>query len=206
VVVLVLVAVGVAVWSISRSLHHSPAATPSQSSSSSSSSPSAASAAVPLKPVSASVYNPAPNTSGDDDPGDTSAAIDGDTSTAWHTSFYLSHLFGGLKPGAGLLLDMGRPVRLSQVAIQFGTTCCTHVQIELGNTSTVSQAALGTFTPVQTSTSAAGITTFNVTSKASGRYVLIWITDLPPLAGQSGHYETLIYNVTVRGFTAGQAG
>jgi serine/threonine protein kinase len=207
VVVLVLVAVGVAVWSISRGLHHSPTATPSQSGSSSSSSPpSAASAAVPLKPVSASVYNPAPNTSGDDDPGDTSAAIDGDTSTAWHTSFYLSHLFGGLKPGAGLLLDMGRSVRLSQVAIQFGTTCCTHVQIELGNTSTVSQAALGTFTPVQTSTSAAGITTFNVTSKASGRYVLIWITDLPPLAGQSGHYETLIYNVTVRGFTAGQAG
>jgi serine/threonine protein kinase len=204
VVVLVLAAAGVAAWSFSRSTHHSPAATPSQSGSSSPS--TAAAAAIPLKPVSASVYNPAPNSSGDDDPSDASAAIDGDTSTAWHTSFYLSHVFGGLKPGAGLLLDMGRSVRLSQVAIQFGTTCCTHVQIELGSTSTVSQAALGTFTPVQTSTSAAGITTFNVTSKTAGRYVLIWITDLPPLAGQSDHFETLIYNVTVRGFTAGQSG
>ncbi len=101
---------------------------------------------------------------------------------------------------------MGRAVRLSQLTIQFGTTCCTHVQIELGNTSTVSQAALGTFTPVQSSAAAANSTTFNVTSKATGRYVLIWITDLPPLAGSTGHFETLIYDVTVRGFTAGQSG
>jgi serine/threonine protein kinase len=204
VIVLVLVAVGVAAWALSRSTNHSPAATPSQSGSSSPS--TAAAAAVPLKPVSASVYNPAPNSSGDDDPGDASAAIDGDTSTAWHTSFYYSHLFGGLKPGAGLLLDMGRSVRLNQLKIQFGTTCCTHVQIELGNTSTVSQAALGTFTPVQSSASAVNSTTFNVTSKATGRYVLIWITDLPALAGQQGRYETLISDVTVRGFTAGQSG
>jgi serine/threonine protein kinase len=204
VIVLVLAAVGVAAWSLSNGLHHSPTPTPSQSGSSSPS--TAAAAAVPLKPVSASVYNPAPNSSDDDDPSGTAAAIDGDTSTAWHTSFYYSHLFGGLKPGAGLLLDMGRSVRLSQLTIQFGTTCCTHVQIELGNTSTVSEAALGTFTPVQTSTSAAGITTFNVTNKAAGRYVLIWITDLPPLASQADRFETLIYNVTVRGSTTGQPG
>ncbi len=186
VIVLVLAAVGVAAWSVSRSLHHSPTTTPSQSSSSSSS-PSSAAAAAPLKPVSASVYNPAPNTSGDDDPSGASAAIDSDTSTSWHTSFYVDDpVFGHLKPGAGLLLDMGRAVRLSQVAIQFGTTCCTHVQIELGNTSTVSTAALGSFTPVQSSASAAGVTTFNVTSKATGRYVLIWITEPAAAGRQSG--------------------
>jgi serine/threonine protein kinase len=205
VIVLVLAAAGVAAWALSRDTNHSPAATPSQSGSSSPS--TAAAAAIPLKPAGASVYNPTAGSSGDDDPSGATAAIDGDTSTAWHTSFYVNNpVFGGLKPGAGLLLDMGRSVRLSQLAIQFGTTCCTHVQIKLGNTGTVSQAALGTFTPVQTSTTAAGITTFNVTSKATGRYVLIWITNLPPLAGQSDHFETFIYNVTMRGFTAGQSG
>jgi hypothetical protein len=204
VVALVLVAAGVAVWSLTRHTHTSTIPTPSRSTSSS---PSTAAAAVPLKPVAASVYNTAPNSVGDDDPSGTSAAIDSDTSTFWHTSFYRDNpVFGGLKPGAGLLLDMGRPVRLSQLTIQFGTTCCTHVQIELGNTSTVSESARGTFTPVQASSSAANTTTFNVTSKATGRYVLIWITDLPPLADQSGHYETMIYNVTVRGFTSGQPG
>jgi serine/threonine protein kinase len=205
VIVLVLAAAGVAAWSFSRSLHHSPATTPSQSSSSSSS-PSVAAAAVPLKPVGASVYNPAPRSSGDDDPGDAAAAIDGDTSTDWHTSFYFSPVFGHLKPGAGLLLDMGRPVRLSQVAIQFGTSCCTHVQIELGNSSTVSMDTLGSFTTVQSSTTAAGVTTFNVAKQTTGRYLLIWITSLPPLAGQSGHFETMIYNVTARGSSTGQPG
>jgi putative peptidoglycan lipid II flippase len=206
VVVLVLAAVGVAAWSLSRGLHHSPATAPSQSSSSSSS-PSAAAAAVPLKPVSASVYNPLgdPN---DDDPSGTPAAIDGDTSTAWHTSFYVDNpIFGGTKAGSGLIIDMGRQVRLSQLTVQFGATCCTHVQIELGNSKDGTKAdPLPGFTQVQTSASAANSTTFDVTSKATGRYVLIWITDLPPLAGQSDHFETLIYNVTVRGFTTGQSG
>ncbi len=205
VIVLVLAAVGVAAWSVSRGLHHSPAPAPSQSSSSSSPSSSSA-AAVALKPVSATVYNPLGD-SGDDDPGDAQNVIDGNAGTGWHTSFYFTHLFGNLKKGTGLILDMGRPVRLSQVVIQFGTSCCTHVQLELGNSSTGSKAdPLPGFTPVQSSASAVNSTTFNVTSKATGRYLLIWITDLPPLASQSGRFETVINEVAVRGYTAGQPG
>ena len=204
VIVLVLAAVGVAIWSVSRSLHHSPASTPSQSSSSSPSSSSAA--AVALKPVSATVYNPLGDST-DDDPGDAQNVIDGNASTGWHTSFYYTHLFGNLKKGTGLILDMGRPVRLSQVVIQLGTSCCTHVQLELGNNSAgTKEDPLPGFTPVQSSTAAVNSTTFNVTSKASGRYLVIWITDLPPLASQPGHFETLINEVAVRGYTAGQPG
>ena len=33
----------------------------------------------------------------------------------------------------GLILDMGKEVRLSQVMVQFGTICCTHAEIEIGN-------------------------------------------------------------------------
>ena len=101
---------------------------------------------------------------------------------------------------------MGRPVRLSQVTIQFGTSCCTNVVLEVGNSNTVSTATLSTFTAVQSSSAAKGSTTFDVTKQVSGRYLLIWITDLPPLAGNPGKYETLIYNVAVRGFAAGQSG
>ncbi|HWM97088.1 MAG TPA: discoidin domain-containing protein, partial [Streptosporangiaceae bacterium] len=202
VIVLVLAAVAVAAWSISRSLGHSPAPAPSRSQSSSQ---SAAAAAIPLKPVSASVYNPL-GSSDDDDPAEASKAIDGSASTAWHTSYYFSHVFGNLKKGTGLILDMGRPVRLSQLTVQFGTTCCTHVMIEVGNSSTGSAAALSTFTPVQSSSAAQGSTTFDMTKQVTGRYVLIWITDLPPLAGNPGRYETLIYDVTARGFASGQPG
>src|SRR5690349_15297283 len=199
VIALVLAAVGVAAWSISRGLHHSPTPAPSRTNSPSQ---SAAAAAVPLTPASATVYNPL-GSSGDDDPADASKAIDGSASTFWHTSYYLGHQFGNLKKGTGLILDMGKPVRLSQLRVQFGSSCCTHVLIEVGNINTASTAALSTFTPVQSSSAAQGSTTFNVTKQATGRYVLIWITDLPPLAGSPGRYETMIYDITARGFTSG---
>ncbi len=199
VIVLVLAAVGVAAWSISRSLHRS--AAPTTPSRSHSSSPTVA-AAVPLKPVGVSSFD----SGGGEDPGGAQYAIDGNAGTFWHTSYYLgSPLFGGLpKKGTGLILDMGKQVRLSQVMVQFGATCCTRAEVEIGNSNTPSAATLGTFTPVQSSTTAHGSTTFNVTKQTAGRYVLIWITDLPPLAGSPGRYEALIYDITVRGFAASQ--
>jgi serine/threonine protein kinase len=201
VIVLVLVAVGVAAWSISHSGRRSALPTPR----SNPSSPTAVAAAAVLKPVSATVYNPL-GSPGDDDPADAQKAIDGSASTFWHTSYYFSPVFGNLKKGTGLILDMGKQVRLSQLMVQFGATCCTHVEIEIGNSSVSSQAALNRFTVVQSSSTAANGTTFNVTNQATGRYVLIWFTDLPQLAGNPGRYEALIYNIIVRGYAAGQSG
>jgi hypothetical protein len=205
VIVLVLAAVGVAAWSISHSLHRSAAPTPTGSHSSS---PTGTAAAVPLKPVSAGSFNPLGNPPGsNEDSGETGNAIDGDASTFWHTSYYVgAPVFGNLKKGTGLILDMGRDVRLSQVLVQFGTTCCAHVQIEIGNNNNPVASALSTFTMLQSSDTAQGNTTFNVTKNATGRYVLIWLTYLPPLTGSSNQYQAQIYNVVVHGFAAGQPG
>ncbi len=204
VIVLVLAAVGVAAWSF-RSPHRSSAAPPTTRPSSSS--PSAA-AAVLLKPVSATSFNPLGTPPGsNEDSGEAANAIDGNASTFWHTSYYVGNpVFGGLKKGTGLLLDMGRAVRLSQVAVQFGTTCCDHVQIEIGNDGNPVASALSTFTVLQSSATARGNTTFNVTSNATGRYVLIWLTYLPPLTGSANQYQAQIYNVVVRGPAADQSG
>src|SRR5580704_4557915 len=204
VVVLVLVAVGVAVWSISRSPHRS-AAPPSASPRSSS---QAAVASVLLKPVGASSFNPLGTPPGsNEDSADTGNVIDGSASTFWHTSYYVGNpVFGGLKKGTGLLLDMGRTVRLSQIVVQFGTTCCAHVQIEIGNNNNPVASALSSFTPLQSSTTARGNTTFQVTKSTTGRYVLIWLTYLPPLTGSANQYEAQIYNVVVHGSAASQSG
>jgi serine/threonine protein kinase len=204
VVVLVLVAVGVAVWSISRSPHRS-AAPPSASTRPSS---QAAVASVLLKPVGASSFNPLGSPPGsNEDPSDTGNVIDGSASTFWHTSYYVGNpVFGGLKKGTGLLLDMGRTVRLSQILVQFGTTCCAHVQIEIGNNNDPVASALSSFTPLQSSATAQGNTTFHVTKSTTGRYVLIWLTYLPPLTGSANQYEAQIYNVVVHGFAASQSG
>jgi serine/threonine protein kinase len=205
VIVLVLAAVGVIAWSISHSLQHS--ATPAQLRPSSSS-PAAAAAAALLKPVGVSSFNPLGQPPGDnEDQGDTHSAVDGNTSTFWHTSYYVgSAAFGNLKTGTGLILDMGRQVRLSQVVVQFGTVCCTQAEIEIGNDAAPTAATLSSFTPLQSASKAAGSTTFTVTKRATGRYVLIWITNLPPLAGSQGEYEAMIYNVVARGFATTKSG
>jgi hypothetical protein len=194
VIVLVLAAIGVTAWAVSRSLHHgAPARAGSQQHNSSS--PTAAAAAL-LKPVSANVFSVNGNP---DDPGEANFAINPSPGKFWHTAWYLNHpKFGNLAdvPGMGLILDMGKPVRLSQLAVQFGTSCCAHVSIEIGNSNTPS---LSNFTTVAASATAAGNTAFNINGKATGRYVLIWITSLPPLSGNK--YQAQIYDVTVHGTT-----
>jgi hypothetical protein len=194
VIVLVLAAIGVTAWAISRSLHHG---TPGQASSHQpSSSAPAAVATVVLKPVSANAFSPNGNP---DDPGEAQYVIAPSPGRYWHTSYYIgSPKFGNLPdtPGMGLILDMGKRVRLSQLDVRFGTRCCAHVSIEIGNSNA---SSLSNFTTVASSSTAAGNTTFNVSSKTSGQYVLIWITYLPPLS--TGKYEAQIYDVTVHGTT-----
>jgi serine/threonine protein kinase len=197
VIVVVLAAIGVALWSASRGSHNS-ASPPSGRTQSSS---PAATADVVLKPVSASVFA----LGSADDPGGAQYAIDGSASTFWHTDYYVGNsVFGGLDTGMGLILDMGKEVRLSQVMVQFGTICCTHAEIEIGNSD--SPAALNTFTELQSSTKAVNATTFNISKNTTGRYVLIWITDLPLEAGYNNQYQAMIYNIVVRGPAAGQSG
>ena len=202
-IVIVLAAIGIAGYSISHSLGHG--STP-KASGKIPTAPSAA-AALLLKPGSANSFDPLGNDGGDENGNDAKYAIDASPSTFWHTDFYDGYpVFGNLKKGTGLILDMGKTVRLSQLVVQFGVTCCAHVDIEIGNDAQSSSATLATFTQVANSNAAAGSVTFNVTSKTTGRYVLIWITYLPRLAGTANEYQAQIYNVIVRGSVAGQSG
>jgi len=205
VVVIVLAAAGVVGYVLS---HRSspPASTPPTHGSSSSSAPSAA-ASVVLTPVSANSFDALGNDGGNEDGAAAKYAIDNNPSTFWHTDYYLTYpALGNLKKGTGLILDMGKQVRLSQVVVQFGTSCCTDVQIEIGNTDTPVPSSLSSFTSVASSTTAHGVTTFNVSSNTTGRYVLIWMTRLPPLTGSAGEYQAQIYNVVVHGSAVSQSG
>ena len=204
-VVVVLAAAGVIGWALSHQGGPSTAVPPTHSASSSSA-PSAA-ASVVLTPVSANSFDALGHNGGNEDGSAAKNAIDNDPSTFWHTDYYFTYPnLGNLKKGTGLILDMGKQVRLSQVVVQFGASCCADVQIEIGNNNTPVPSSLGTFTSVATSTTAHGVTTFNVNSTTSGRYVLIWITRLPPLAGGTDQYEAQIYNVVVHGSAVSQSG
>jgi putative peptidoglycan lipid II flippase len=205
VIVLVLVVIAVLVWAVGFRKTGSPAAA---SGSHPSTSASAAAGGTVLTPASDSTFNiygsPAGNTENQITAPD---AIDSSLSTSWSTSYYFNHPnFGGLKPGTGLLIDMGKAVRLSQVEVLFNSKGSTTASIYLGNNPAMSKTALSDFTLVSPSTAASGDHKFPVSSQATGRYVLIWLTSLPPLpkapAGQSSsntYYEGQVYNVVVRG-------
>jgi serine/threonine protein kinase len=142
-------------------------------------------------------------------------AIDGSPATRWQTHYYINNpVFGGLQQGSGLILDMGHSVKLSSVTVTFGSIPGASVEIKIGtpaaplptpsNNTTPAQASAdqayaNSMTTVAQQTGASGTVIFPVTSQASGRYVLIWFTKLPPMAGQANKYQADIYNVIVKG-------
>ncbi|WP_187366279.1 protein kinase family protein [Trebonia kvetii] len=205
VIVLVLAVIGATVWAIGFRKSGTPSA--GGGSHPSTSAPAAAGSTV-LTPTGVSTFNILGT---DNEDGSTAQqAIDGSLSTAWATSYYLDNpKFGGIKTGTGLLIDMGKQVRLSQVEVLFGTDGATTAEIYLGNSAAMSKGALSNFTRVSPSASATGKHDFPVSSPATGRYVLIWLTSLPklpktPSGAKPGHtyYQASIYNVVVRGSAA----
>jgi len=202
VVVLVIAALVATALVISNSLRNSGGGKSGGNTPTTRPSSSAPATAAVLKPAGVSTFNIYGNDS--EDSQDAPQAIDSSLQTAWATDYYKgSPNFGGLKPGTGLLLDMGKAVKLSQVEVLFGTQCCTTAEIYLGNSNTPSKSALNNFTKVSPSAKVSGDHVFTANSSATGRYVLIWITSLPPMQGNSSQYQALIYNIVVRGTATG---
>ncbi len=153
-----------------------------------------------LTPVSAQGFD-AYNLSdkGDEDSQSAPLAIDGQPATKWTSQFYFSPVFGGLKPGSGLMLDMGKPVHLDSIQIQFGQVKGADVRIEIGNTNVRSPATVATLTTVARAADVGGTRQFALHGNATGQYVLIWFTKLPAMPGSSGKYMAQIYNIVMRG-------
>ncbi len=143
-VVLVAAAVGVGVWTLGQhgSTPH-PAARPP------SSPPTAAPPLTVLTAASAAAFGP----NGGDNGAQAPLAIDNSPATDWTTDSYQgSAHFGNLYGGTGLVLDMGKQVTVSSVAVTFGSVPGAHVRVEVGNNNS--------------GTSPAGATTLGHTSNA----------------------------------------
>jgi cytoskeletal protein RodZ len=127
-----------------------------------------------------------------DDPQDAHLAVDGVRGTAWHTDWYTTPRFGNLYPGTGLIVDMGRPVTVTAVRVTLGPAAGAHFQIRVGN-----QPALAALAPVAHSAGPGGVVRLRLASPARGRYVLVWLTRLPP--DPAGTYKAEIYGISVKG-------
>jgi hypothetical protein len=145
---------------------------------------------TPLRPAVVSAFDPdGDGQEGVDPP---TAATDGDRSTAWTTDRYTTPELSGLKPGVGLLLDLGRDAAVRQVAAAFGIAG-TSLQVYVG----ASPGTLRQSSPAAAADDAGTGTTLSTRPGTHGRYVLLWLTRLPPAEG--GGYRGSIREVKVIG-------
>ncbi|MFG2882947.1 protein kinase family protein [Streptomyces sp. NPDC048297] len=116
-------------------------------------------------------------TDGSENPRDIGNVYDNSTATYWETSFYRSPQFGKLKPGVGVILDLGKVQQVGKVTVTFlGQTS---VELRAANADAGSQP-----TSFDAYTKAAGGSGTTVVLKPGKsletRYLLVWLTELPP--------------------------
>jgi hypothetical protein len=197
---LVLVAAAGASAAAVHLLHRSPSSAPPHSSTSRRAQPSASPALIP--PVSAQGFDALnPADSGDENSDMAANILDGN-SQGWATQqYYRSPYFGNLKAGTGLILDLGKPVKVTAITVQFGAIPGADVQIKVGDSNARSQANLQSMATVASQNDVSGSTPFSINHPVEGRYLVIWFTKLPPMTQGGNKYMAQIFGVAIHGLS-----
>jgi hypothetical protein len=128
-----------------------------------------------------------------DNPGIASRVLAVSTDQPWYSQWYATPEFGNLRPGTGLLLDLGGTATIADVRLVLGPTPGADVQVRVGDS-----ASLPGLATAASASDVSGAVNLPSAAPARGRYVLIWFTRLPPNA-QPGEYQVAVYGVTVDG-------
>lgn len=136
--------------------------------------PPPATSVVPIAAVTS--FDPPPGEGGEH-PDQVAFSHDGEQSTAWQTYTYTTANLGNLKPGTGLLVDLGSPQQIRQVDLTF-LNPGTDVQLRaMGPDATAPGSALTDFAVVAQQSNAGRAVQFTTDTKA--RFWVIWLTRLP---------------------------
>ncbi len=98
---------------------------------------------------------------------------------------------------------MGKPVKFAAVTITFNSQPGASVKLLVGNSAARSKQNLASMKTIASAQSPTGALTFRIKGQPTGRYLVVWFTQLPPQPGSNGKYEAEIFNVAVRGAVAG---
>jgi hypothetical protein len=163
-------------------------------------SPSPNPSAIPsvLEPASASAFGPTGTGSGDNQ-SSAAAAIDASTATEWRTQWYASAAFGNLKAGTGLLVDMGRPVKITSVRILMDSATGADLTLYAG-----AEPVLADEQVQATASDVGGNVHLTLARPARARYLVIWFTLLPQ--DSAGTYRAVIHGIKVKGMTGASSG
>jgi hypothetical protein len=133
--------------------------------------------------------------------------IDGDESTGWQTEHYEQANFGGLKPGMGILINLGEPTRVSAVKVTLNAAGASAALLTGPNDPGITSAGdklIGQWSSPGSKFHAIGqpVTdhpgtnlVFPVDDKAKVQILIVWISKLPP-DGDKG-FQVGIREITV---------
>lgn len=153
----------------------------------------------PLTIAAVRDFDPAADGGNDEEtPDQAGNVIDGDPATGWETMRYLNHpTLGNLKPGVGLVVDLGQPHEVSTVDLTLGGNGPTAVELRVPAGDTASMATQEDWTVVATGAATPpGQTTFTLTEPVTTQYLLVYLTELPEA---EGGYRGVISEIAVGG-------
>ena len=137
-------------------------------------------------------FDPRPKGNGSENPAAVPLAVDGNPATAWTTLTYTRPDCGGLKPGVGLVVDLGLITEVGAVRLGLvghGTSveirAATSLPVKADDAIAVSRAdATGAFV------------TLPLDPPVRARYLVVWLTRLPAIVGgyQGGVSEIQVFH------------
>ena len=101
-------------------------------------------------------------------------AVDGDTSTSWHSERYDTPTFGGIKKGLGLVLDLGRARDVTTVTLTAPGSDGA-VQLRAGD----APDSEGSQVLAKSRISGSGDVVLRPSQPTSTRYLVLWFTRVP---------------------------
>jgi hypothetical protein len=162
---------------------------PSETSGSSGSSTSKTSSEDTSEPVAIlNVNGYDPNGDGSENNSEAGRVYDEDPNTYWSSEGYFSADLGGLKPGVGLVVDMGQSISPTSVELQLPTA--SDITLYLGDSPGMEGS-----TEIGSTSGKSGTVDVDVTAKAKGQYLIVWYTSLSQAT--DGRYRATLAEITI---------
>jgi hypothetical protein len=134
-------------------------------------------------------------------------AIDGDDSTGWETEHYTRANFGGLKPGMGILINLGKPTKVRDVKVVLNASGASAALLasssDPGNSSD-GDAIIAKFDKAGSPFTTVGQLQEDVSGTVvvfpadqETQFLVVWISKMP--SDGNGKFQVAIKEITVTG-------